>query len=257
MDPYLENPRLWPDVHHGIISVTSETLNRQLRPKYYVRIEERVYISDEDDPGRSVIIPDLRIAECPGQEKQALQPQGVPTPEVPKPVVITTLIDDEIHEARLAVIDREKRQVVTAIEVVNPTNKVAGSRGQASYLQKRQEVMRSPSHLVEIDLLRQGVPIRIREDLPPCDYLVHVSRKEHRPKSWLWPIRLPQHLPVVSIPLRQGDPDAKLDLQSVLTTVYDRAAYDMSINYRSEPVPPLSAEWEEWAHHLLQEKELR
>ena len=57
MDPFLEDPGLWPDVHHGLISVAQELLNAQLRPKYHVRIEERVYVSDEDDPGRSVIVP--------------------------------------------------------------------------------------------------------------------------------------------------------------------------------------------------------
>ena len=49
-----------------------------------------------------------------------------------------------------------QRLVVTVIEILSPTNKVAGSRGRESYETKRQEVMRSPSHLVEIDLLRRG-----------------------------------------------------------------------------------------------------
>ena len=65
MDPYLEEPGLWPDVHHRLITVTSDTLAVALRPKYYVRIEERVYLSDEGDPGRRVIIPDVRIADRP------------------------------------------------------------------------------------------------------------------------------------------------------------------------------------------------
>ena len=44
MDPYLEEPSLWPDVHHGLISEMQAVLNRQLRPQYHVRVEERVYI---------------------------------------------------------------------------------------------------------------------------------------------------------------------------------------------------------------------
>lgn len=66
MDPYLENPGLWPDVHHELISVARELLSGQLRPKYLVRVEERVYVSDEDDPGRRVIAPDVRVVERPG-----------------------------------------------------------------------------------------------------------------------------------------------------------------------------------------------
>jgi hypothetical protein len=52
MDPYLENPQLWPDVHHGLISDIQAELNRGLRPRYVARVELRVYISDDDDPGR-------------------------------------------------------------------------------------------------------------------------------------------------------------------------------------------------------------
>src|SRR4051812_40843095 len=176
MDPFLEHPGLWPDVHHRIISVAGEMLGGQLRPKYYVRIEERVYISDETDPGRSTIVPDLRIAVGAGKEFSAFPVGGVAAPEV-EPIVLTTLIEDEIHEAHLEIIDREHHLVVTVIEVVSPTNKVAGSRGRASFEQKRREVMSSPSHWVEIDLLRGGVPLRAREAIPPCEYLVHVSRQ--------------------------------------------------------------------------------
>src|SRR5437763_15475627 len=49
MDPYLEEPGLWPDVHHRLISFAALSLTQQLRPKYYARIEERTYISDEKD----------------------------------------------------------------------------------------------------------------------------------------------------------------------------------------------------------------
>jgi hypothetical protein len=257
MDPYLENPGPWPDVHHRLISIPGEQLGAQLRPKYYVRIEERVYVSDEDDPGRSVIAPDLRIAERPSLANTAFQPAGVATLEVAEPVEVTSVFEDEIHEARLEVIDREQRLVVTVIEVISPTNKVAGSRGQVSYQQKRQEVLSSPNHWVEIDLLRTGQSSTLREVLPPCDYTVHVSRRERRPKATVWPIRLTQRLPVVPIPLRPEDPDAKLDLQSVLATAYDRAAYDLELDYRPEPVPPLNPEAAAWAEALLRGKGLR
>ena len=61
MDPYLESPVLWPDVHHGLISEIQSLLNQSLRPRYHVRVVERVYVSDENDPGRKVIIPDVNI----------------------------------------------------------------------------------------------------------------------------------------------------------------------------------------------------
>lgn len=176
---------------------------------------------------------------------------------VAEPIVATTLIDDEIHESRIEVIDRENGLVVTVIEVLSPSNKVPGARGRSSYLEKRQEIMNSASHLVELDLLRGGQGITVKEAIPACEYLAHVSRVQKRPKGLLWPIRLAQRLPVIPIPLRGEDPDAPLDLQEVLSAAYQRAGYDLSVDYRKEPVPTLSGDWGPWSDRLLKEKGLR
>jgi hypothetical protein len=257
MDPHLEHPGRWPDVHHRLISVASNLLRVQLRPKYYIRIEERVYLSDESDPGRSVIIPDMRIvtrAERSNQPARSSEPVAVATVE---PVLATTLFEEEIREARLEVIDRELRTVVTVIEVLSPTNKVRGSRGQASYLEKRADVMRSPSHLVEIDLLRAGEPMEVQESLPAHDYLIHVSKVADRPKGLVWSIPISNPLPQIEIPLRPEDPPALLNLQEAVNLVYEEGDYDLDIDYRAEPVPPLSPKQAEWANRLLKSKGLR
>lgn len=257
MAPYLEDAGLWPDVHHGLISEIQAELNQRLRPKYHVRVEERVYISDENDPGRSVIVPDLHVAVRPGREQSLFDPKPGIELDVAEPIVVTTLIEEEIHEARLEIVDRDARQVVTVIEVVSPSNKIAGSRGRASFEQKRQEVMHSLSHWVEIDLLRTGLSLVLRERVAPCDYLVHVSEQWRRPRGLLWQIHLPQRLPRIRVPLRPDDPAAVLDLQAVLDRAYDRAAYDLVLDYRSEPVPPLSEMQARWADRLLKQKGLR
>ena len=44
MDPYLEQSALWPDVHNGLIAEIRNALAPQLRPRYYVAIEERTYL---------------------------------------------------------------------------------------------------------------------------------------------------------------------------------------------------------------------
>ena len=136
-----------------------------------------------------MIIPDLRVADAEREDREAWAAGEVAggCAAVAEPVVLTTLIDDEIHEAFLEVIDRQDRSVVTVIEILSPTNKVSGSRGRASYLEKRQEVMRSPSHLVEIDLLRSGVAIHTRELLPPADYSSFRSpcARKTRTRPWI------------------------------------------------------------------------
>jgi hypothetical protein len=250
MDPYLEAPSLWSDVHHGLVSEIRAVLNRRLRPQYYARIEERVYISDENDPGRKAILPQFKIVDT-GVSETGQSSFPIAGSVVTEPFILTTLIEDEIHEARLEVIDTNQHTVVTVIELLSPTNKIMGSRGRASYEQKRREVMTSSSHFVEIDLLRSGDHLHTRELLPAGDYFIHVSRKDRRPKGYVWPILLPQRLPVIGIPLKEGDGDVELDLQSVLATAYDRAAYDLLVDYRQEPTPPLTAESAVWANELL------
>ncbi len=235
MDPYLEEPGLWPDVHARLIAVSSEILGQALRPKYYVRIKQRVYISDEGDTGRLVMVPDLRIALNPDREGQAFVPGGGAALAVAEPIEAITMIEEEIHESYIEIVDRVERLVVTVIEILSPTNKVAGSRGRESYETKRLDVMRSPSHLVEIDLLRRGLPIRVYAGIPPHEYLVHVSRAGRRPKATLWPIRLSQKLPPITVPLKPEDGDVVLDLQAVLDAAYDRAGYDLELDYRPTP----------------------
>jgi hypothetical protein len=257
MDPYLEDPGIWPDDHRRIISIASEFLGARIRPKYVARIEERVYVTDETDPGRSVIVPDVLIAARPDREADPFGTGEGGGVEIAEPVVATTLISDEIHEARIEIIDRDGNVVVTVIELLSPANKVPGSHGRASFEDKRLEVMHSPSHWVEIDLLRAGAGVWTRERIQPRDYLVHVSRVEKRPKGLIWPIRLSQRLPVIPIPLKPEDPDAPLDLQAVLNTAYDRAGYDLTVDYARNPVPPLAGEWADWSDRLLKAGGLR
>jgi hypothetical protein len=60
-------------------------------------------------------------------EGAPFDPAGADAIDVAEPIVVTSLIEEEIHEARLEIIDREERLVVTVLEVISPTNKVAGS----------------------------------------------------------------------------------------------------------------------------------
>ena len=108
---------------------------------------------------------------------------------------------------------------------------------------------RGRAHFIEIDLLRGG-PRMPWLDLPECDYCVVVSRAERRPKAGVWPIRLRDRLPVIPVPLREGDPDARLDLQELLHRIYDAAGYAYDI-YSGSPEPPLSPDETAWAEAVL------
>lgn len=107
--------------------------------------------------------------------------------------------------------DRANRQLVTAIEVLSPTNK--RSEGYAEYLAKRRRLMVSSVHLLEIDLLRLGQRVPMRQPLPSAPYFVFLSRAPDRPIIEVWPVSLAEPLPVVPVPLLPGDADVPLDLQ--------------------------------------------
>lgn len=256
MDPYLEDPELWPDVHQKLISEMQTALNRALRPRYVARIELRLYISDQDDPGRDFRVPDVRI-EKPQRRKGAQKVQRPEAVAIAEPLTIPFLTDEEIEEARLEIRQRESNTLVAVIEVLSPSNKIRGSAGRRSFLDKRREILVSDVHWIEIDLLRAGTPTLARLARADCDYRIVVARCQECTYGKFWPVSVRQALPVIGVPLRGKDADVLLDLGAVLRTAYDNAAYDVSIDYRRDPVPPLSREDAAWAAKLLREHGLR
>ncbi|MEQ9372900.1 MAG: DUF4058 family protein [Coleofasciculus chthonoplastes F3-SA18-01] len=48
MNPYLELPDLWHQVHNRLIVAIADAITPQIVPKYRVAIEERIYTSIDD-----------------------------------------------------------------------------------------------------------------------------------------------------------------------------------------------------------------
>jgi hypothetical protein len=255
MDPYLEDPELWGDVHHGLISQIRAALTPKLRPKYLARVELRVYVEDEDDPARRERVPDVRV-EVGKKRSDGHGPAPRAFREVPEPIVAEMPLE-EIEDAYLAIKHRETGALVTVIEVLSPSNKVENSAGRKSFLEKRSEVMSSDVHRVEIDLLRRGARIPSGRSFVGSDYRILVSRSDDRWRVKYWPISVRQRLPVIGIPLKGNDPDDPLDLGKILSTAYDVAAYGDSVDYTKPPEPPLSPADARWANQLLKTKGLR
>lgn len=245
MDPYLEDPAIWSGVHAALLAAIFERIGPAVRPKYVVRYEERIYVTSEEDPGYRVIVPDLRVIESrPSSSLPAAQPIAITEP------VRVELADDEIHERSLVVLDVRDRAIVTAIELLSPTNKVLNSFGRESFLKKRREVLAGGANWLEIDLLRDGVRTAFPPRVPQTEYQAYLSRAGKRHEGFVWPIRLQDRLPVLAVPLRGDDPDVPLDLQAALDIVIERGSYDLEANYQGEPIPPLSPEQAEWARGI-------
>lgn len=251
MDPYLEDPFLWPGVHASLIVYIRDQLQPLLRPRYVAAIEERVFFEGPDH----LLGPDVRVQR--GQPTSPL-PAGTATAEASLPILVEAP-DLDIHESYITILDRRSgQQVVTVLEVVSPTNKYAGP-GRDSYIAKQQEVRSSSSHLVEMDLLRTGphvlaVPERYARRQGPYHYLASVCRaRSPRYVFELYPWPLQDRIPLIGIPLAEGDPDVALDLQTVLAQAYEMGAYGDRLNYDAPCVPPLSPEDQEWANQLIRQ----
>jgi hypothetical protein len=250
MDPYLEDPGIWAGVHSRFIVYLADQLQPLIRPRYLAAVQERVFVQGQ---GQREIIPDT------GRKRH--RPEAPPAAaaavlDVDAPVVMQ-VPELEIHESYVEILDRESEQrIVTVIELLSPTNKFPGA-GQQSYLAKQGEVRASQTHLVEIDLLRAGqhvlaVPEWAARGSGPYSYLICVNRAEGRRDRFEWyPRQLRQRLPRIGVPLADGDPDAKLDVQAVLTQTYESGSYRERLHYGRPCVPPLSAEDQAWADELI------
>ena len=83
----------------------------------------------------------------------------------------------EVQEGDLEVREVATQAVVTVIEVLSPANKRPG-RGREAYLQKRDLVLGSYTHLVESDLLRSGAAMPMAGAGAASNYRIVVSRQE-------------------------------------------------------------------------------
>ena len=253
MNPYLENPALWSKVHKRLIVAISDSLSPQIRPKYIVDIEERVYQTREED-SILVGIPDVAVQ---ASQKTTTETGNIAVAAPPATSTIVTIpMPETIRESYLEVQDVATREVVTVIEVLSPKNKRPGE-GRKAYDKKRLRVLGSSTHLVEIDLLHDGKPMLILQNDIFSNYRILVSRSEYRPKADLYAFNLQNSIPAFSLPLREGDSEPIIDLQTLINELYDRASYDLIIDYRQEPVPALSEENAVWVDTLLREKGLR
>ena len=239
MDPFLEGAE-WEDFHATFNTVIREHLSPRLEPRYLVRIERRIYVEHTADDRPPVRRADVAVFVA---EETALAWAGPVSGRgrLPlAPVECLLPMPEEQRETYLVIRLQDTREVVTVLETLSPGNKRLGSDGRREYLKKREEILQSQTHLVELDLLRGGQRMPTATPLPSADYCAIVSRSHRRPRAdaYLWTIRDP--LPTIPIPLNKGDPDVPLDLQAVFTTVYDRARYDLSLDYTASLDPPLS-----------------
>ncbi|MFB2973090.1 DUF4058 family protein [Aerosakkonema sp. BLCC-F183] len=260
MNPYLENPELWSEVHHRLITAIAIAIAPDLRPKYRVAIEKRTYLSDIED---SVLvgIPDVGVYA----KRTAATPTRISSTDASRSNValaspteataVTIPLPEEVRESYLAIKEGKTGTVVTVVEILSPKNK-RDKEGRKAYETKRQQVLASLTNLVEIDLLRSGKPMRIIEKIQ-SDYRILISRSNRRPTASLYAFNLRDAIPSFHLPLESGESEPLVELQSLLNNIYDEASFDMAIDYDRQPVPQLKPEDAVWVDELLRTQKLR
>lgn len=239
MDPYLERADLWPNVHSSLIIALRDELAPLLRPRYYVAVEERTVRLDFDDVAFAVA-----RAPTPLHTSAAASPNHDVTT-----ITVELPLPDELQQVYLEIRAVEADRVVTVIELLSPANKIG--EGRRHYEQKRLGILGTLTHLVEIDLLRVGQPMPMRGYTGTSDYRIVISRAEQRPRAELLPFGVRQPVPAFRLPLQVGDDAPEVDLNRMLHALYDRAGYDLRIDYRAEAEPPLHGDDAAWADALL------
>ena len=257
MDPYLEAPALWQHVHTGLIYTLTAELNRRLPPGYAAVRETRVYLVDAERE----VIPDVQVeSRWSGSRSGSGAAQILEAPEAEATTWLVSLPSQEIREPYI-----EIRQVwgtprvVTAVEVLSPSNKTSGSRGRGVYREKQEQLAKEGIALLEIDLLRAGehtvaAPLEELQRLGTWDGLACLHRS-HDGFNWqVWPLRLREPLPPVLVPLAGPDPELSLPLQPALNRLYDEGAFARLIDYQRDPDPSLNEADSAWARELLRRR---
>lgn len=256
MDPYLERRGLWEEVHTNLIVAIQHFLTPLLRPKYRVAVEQRVYLSVLPSKEQGSGKPDVMVLlKQPIADPQPHRFVALADPIMADlPLVGELPMPEEVKARYLEIRDTKTHEVITAIEILSPTNKETKD-GRQQYEQKRLKVLSSSTNLVEIDLLRGGKPFAMKvigQSLEKkSHYRVVISRSWQRPSADLYLFSVRQPIPSFLIPLHPGEQEPVLPLNRLLHDVYDQIGCDLAIDYNEPADPPLSTEDALWATQVV------
>jgi hypothetical protein len=222
MDPYLEEPNLWPDVHLTLIIAMRGELNTALPPGFVARADTHVWVHEPDAAARA----------RPNGMQAGVQQEG---------------------NRYLKILELKSNHIITVVELLTPANKHPGLDREA-YLTTRGDVLNSGINLVELDLLRGGQRMALNGKLPRFDYCALVSRATRRPAADFFVFTIRDQLPVVPVPLVPGEADVPLSLGKCLNRVVEQSRYELTVNDQLPPDPPLSLADAEWAKSLLEKQ---
>lgn len=249
MDPWLERPGLWPDVHLNLIVSLQHALVRLVSPRYYIAVRQRkVFVITPPEP--NLVLSDLSVAK-----RNVLNDVNVKSEQTifAEPIIVEVPVWEKIPEDYLEVVDTSSHQVVTVIEILSPSIKTPGA-DRKRYESKRERIFRTSKNLVEIDLLRDGEPMPftfLQTNGHMNHYRILIKRSEHWRRAYLYSFNVCDSIPVFPLPLQPSDTEPPIRLGEALQKVYDENGYDLRVDYNRPPEPPLSEADMAWAQEIL------
>lgn len=257
LDPYLEE--YWSNVHTSMMTYIRDQMQGSLPEGLWAKVEESVTIDDPDVGKLIQAYPDVHVTDTrPWEPAWNKEVGGL---AVAEPFVIAN--DEPLTARHIEIVDTKSgNAIVTAVEVISPSNKV-GYTQRHEYQSKRQRFVRAGVNLVEIDLVRAGsynlsAPIEKVPEDKLDGYLISVFRVFAAPSEWeLYFPTLREPLPAFRIPLRPHDDDIALDLQAVMDQCYRNGSYHLGIDYAKAPKPNVKENDRDWLDSLLREQGIR
>lgn len=234
MDPFIEGFE-WPPFHVAFMTTIARALVPILPDGYAIAPETGVTAPDLILGEKKAYRPGIGIQETP---HSSARPTETTNYTISPPTA--TFILPETPQRTLTIRTVGNRELVTAIEILSPSNKKGG--GLAQYAAKRSELLRNQVNLVEIDLLRGGTIPQPAIGYPDGTYRIQVVDGVSKTTRY-WAIGLADRLPTIAVPLLTGDVELPLDLQAVFQETYYYNTYSRLLAYEMDQLrPPVSDE---------------
>ncbi|HYV35996.1 MAG TPA: DUF4058 family protein, partial [Gemmataceae bacterium] len=132
MDPYLEGSH-WMGVHTQLCAEIARQLTPLLVPKYVALTNERFVLETPEDIGITTrgLYPDIGVVPRTGATGTEAASTAV------APLRIATVMPEAVPHVTVEIRDSAHGQLVTAIEVLSPTNKRGDGREEYLLIRRR------------------------------------------------------------------------------------------------------------------------
>ncbi len=263
MDPFIEvNPR-WNVFHSWFIRELARlSVSKAQQAGLWIDVERSVY--QQEPAGELVLLGEPDALVGPDFSTPVWEPSvGGAAVALAEPKIIhEVVLDPELlqrHKQDFLVV-RELDQfnrVIAVVELLSPANKSGTYAGK--YREKRQRLLTSRAHFMEIDFLRAGAnPSReMFPELDPTAYFIFVARKTGLGRNEEgYPFRLQDPLPTIGLPVGPKRADLPLNLAEAFESAFALSIRTGLIRYSEEPIPepPLPPDDAAWVRTIISNK---